>query len=219
MNRAHDFSLALPHMIEAAETSPPVEIMVLDYNSSDNLAAIVNQRQRMSMSAGVTLMYRKYTGREHYHLAHAWNLVVKASSGEYVVIMGADALLHPDYVVEVRERIDKECLWMRGAHYKGITAIKKMEFLAAGGFDERFEFYGGEDKDLELRLLRRGLQPCVMPDNMVRTLRTSNSAKVKNYRLDLSKREMMRRGSIIRKENIDNKVLVANEGKEWGAWT
>ncbi|MHC4544796.1 MAG: galactosyltransferase-related protein, partial [Planctomycetota bacterium] len=164
------------------------------------------------------LVYNRYTGRDYYHIAHAYNLAVLASSGEYVAIMGADAILSPDYVIEARKLIADDCVWMRGRHYKGILVCQRQEFIDAGGYDERFEFYGGEDKDLELRLMRRGKKFGLMPDNLVCTLRTSDPDKIVNYRLPLTKWEMMKRGSLIRSENAANAVMVANEGVEWGQW-
>jgi hypothetical protein len=220
MNRTHDLKQAMPYLIEAANASPPVEIAVLDYNSQDELAEYVESIKQMArLQGGNKLTCNKYTGRDYYHLAHAYNLAVLATSGEYVAVMGADAILSESYVVEARKLIADGCVWMRGRHYKGIFVCARDEFIQAGGYDERFEFYGGEDKDLEMRLQRRGSKFGLMPDGLVHTLRTGNAAKVKNYRLDLTKREMMQRGSRIRAENNTNAILVANEGKEWGQWT
>jgi GT2 family glycosyltransferase len=132
--------------------------------------------------------------------------------------MGADAVLAPNYVHELRKLIDSGCIWMRGKHYKGILCCQREEFVAAGGYDERFELYGAEDRDLEARLRRRGGKFGLVPDGLVSVIRTSNKDKVKNYRLNLSKREMSRRNHKILDENNANGVLVANESKEWGSW-
>jgi len=211
MNRLFDLMRTLPRMVEAAEASPPVEIAILDYNSSDGLAEYVAQWPNIT--------YNRYEGRIHYHNAHAWNLAVRASAGEYVAIMGADALLRDRYVAVLRELIDQGARWIRGRHYKGIVCIERDEFFDAGGYDERFEFYGGEDKELEDRLKRRGVPFALLPDDLVYTLRTTNQDKVANYRLPLTKREMMERGAEIRAANNAVGLMVANEGRQWGEWT
>jgi hypothetical protein len=217
MNRIDDLMTALPSWILAANASPPVEIAILDYNSQEDVAEALGDAW-MSLVGGNKIVCARYEGRDHYHMAHAWNLAVKASSGEYIAIMGTDAIPSEGYVVAARKLIADGCVWMRGKYYKGIMVCQRKEFIDAGGYDERFEFYGGEDKDLEFRLKRRGGKFGLMPDNLVFTLRTSNSAKTKNFRLPLSKREMMQRNSDIRAENVAAGVLVANEGKDWGAW-
>ena len=217
MDRLNDLERAMPHMIAAANASPPVEIALLDYNTHDALFAFA--RRQHGLAAGNELSYSRYAGREHYHLAHAWNLAVLASSGEYVAVMGADAMPSPQYVVEARKLIADGCIWIRGPHYKGIVIMQRSEFIDAGGYDERFEFYGGEDKELEARLRRRGGKFGLLPDGLVRTLRTGEADKTANFRLKLSKSEMMALGKAIRDENNARGLLVANEGQAWGQWS
>ena len=222
MNRLHDLKRAIPSWIKAANASPPVEIAVLDYSSSDNL-----ERYFLSVREGNPLdilsfqnrlMYNRDDRHDYYHMTHAYNLAVRLSSGEYVVVMGADAILAENYIIRVREFVAQGCIWMRGQRFKGIIAIQRQEFIDAGGYDERLEFYSGEDKELEQRLQRRGVKPCLMPDGLVHTLRTSKADKLANFRLPLTKRQMMERGSRIRAENVAEGVMVANEGREWGQW-
>ena len=210
MNRLHDLRCTLFRTLAAAEASPPVEVAILDYNSSDGLEAYVCQY-------GSQITYTRYQGREHYHAAHAWNLAVRCSAGEYVVIAGADALFRENYVSVLRDLIATGAQWIRGRHYKGILCVERAEFVAAGGYDERFEFYGGEDKELEDRLRRRGAQFALLPDDLVYTLKTSNTDKIANYRGEMTKQEMMERGTVIRKANARAEVLVANQGQRWGA--
>jgi hypothetical protein len=197
--------------LATAEASPPVEVVVLDYNSSDGLEQYVCQ-------FGDVIAYHHYTGREHYHVAHAWNLAVRCSKGEYVVIAGADALFRENYIATVRELIAGGAQWIRGRHYKGIVCVERAEFIAAGGYDERFEFYGGEDKEFEARLRRRNAVFALLPDDLVYTLKTRNEDKIANYRFSLTKHEMMQRGTVIRRANELAGVLVANRDRQWGAW-
>jgi hypothetical protein len=107
---------------------------------------------------------------------------------------------------------------MRGRRYKGILVCQREEFVAAGGYDERFEFYGAEDKDLEARLTRRGGKFGLMPDGAARVIRTPQEAKLRNYRLPLSKKEMIERAHVILDQNNAAGTMVANVGREWGRW-
>jgi len=100
--------------------------------------------------------------------------------------------------------------------YVGIFTTRRDLLYAAGGLDERFEFYGREDKDLLLRLLRRGaVQDTYDLDSMLDMIRTSWKRKLENYRLLLTREEAHARAKVIYDENIRNNVLVANEGIKW----
>jgi len=211
MNRVFDLRKTLRHSVRAAAESMPVVVSILDYNSSDGLGIFIR-------NFNGTVAYTRYEGREYYHMAHAYNLAVKCSSGEFVVVMGADAVLTAGYVSILRQLIADGCIWMRPRHYRGIICIQRKEFLAAGGYDERFNLYMGEDKELEARLRRRGAKFGLVPDGLVGVIRTSARDKLANYGSSLSKREMMTLGASLRKENETAGLLVANAGKEWGAW-
>jgi GT2 family glycosyltransferase len=220
MNRAHDLKKTMSYLIKAANASPSVEILVLNYNSNDDLDKYINKlKKENNLVKGNKLSYLKYTGRDYYHIAHAWNLAVLSSCGEYVVIMGADAMPAKNFVKVIRKLIaEHDYVWMHGSKLTGITVIQRKEFISAGGYDERFEFYGGEDKDLAWRLRRRKAKFGKIPSNLLSVIRTSNSDKVKNYRVKMDKTEMILHNKIIRDENCKNKVLIANKGKEWGQW-
>jgi len=208
-NRTFDLKMVMPGWIEAANNSPPVEIVVLDYNSTDDLYEYIQSLNNQNIT------YRKYSGRSYYHMAHARNLSVLASSGEYVSIMSADIYVTTNFISTLREKIATGCVWMYGRHAALIT-LKRDEFIAAGGYDERFEFYGPEDKDLNDRLRRRGLVPCWFP-NVFGYNKTFDEEKTKNYRLKITRREMAEMMYVIYRENIANKVLVANPNG-WGSW-
>jgi glycosyltransferase involved in cell wall biosynthesis len=218
-NRANDLAHTFPSLVRCINNSPPAEIAILDYNSSDDVAGLYREYMNKRLANGNVLSYLRYEGRSYYHMAHAWNLAVKASSGRYVVIMGADAVPEPGYLVEVRKLIALGAKWMRGPHYKGIICVARALFNYVGGFDERMEFYGCEDRDLEARLWRSKAQFSILQEGLVHTIKTPNAAKVAHYRLPLSKEEMSRRNHRVFEENNRNGTIIANEGREWGEWT
>jgi hypothetical protein len=121
--------------------------------------------------------------------------------------------------VYARELISQGCVWARGSHYKGIILCQRAEFEAAGGYDERFEFYGPEDRDLEDRLTRRGAKMGLFCDGMISVMPTPNEKKIANYRLKMGKEAMSRMMRPIYEENKQAGALTVNEGKEWGVWT
>lgn len=217
-NRAHDLKRTLPYTIDAAAYSPPVEIVILDYNSRDDLAEYMQSVFRMPIYADIQIVYRKYTGRDTFHKAHAFNLAILASHGEYAALLGADAYPNLGYVAALRELIEDGCIWMRGPDLKGIVCIQRQEFIDAGGYDERFEYYGPEDRDLDERLQRRCRKFGLVPKGLMRVLRTPDSEKTENFRIKADKHTMSRMMRPIYDENRENGVLIANADREWGRW-
>lgn len=221
MNRTDDLRLVLPTMIRSANASPPVEIVILDYNSSDGLECYINDvRNEAPLAEGNILRYFRYTKPQYYHMAHARNLVTRLSSGEYFMMLATDALLSEDAIQIIRRLIEEEhYIWMtRYKFYMGNVVCQREEFIAAGGYDERFEFYGPEDRDLNARLGRRGSKHGTLPDHIIDGIDTPKKKKSGNYRLQLNWHEMAELMYVHYRENNANQSLVANEGKEWGQW-
>jgi glycosyltransferase involved in cell wall biosynthesis len=211
MNRLDDLIATLPKKIGATIESPPVEIVVVDYNSRDGLGEYAHSS---------LFTYRKYTGRDTYSAAHANNLAMMAGSGEYVVLVPADVYLEDGYLSSLRDRINQGAVWCNTAKkHRSTIAILKTEFVAAGGYDERFEMYGPDDLDLIERLERRGVQHGFIPDELVKDIYTSPEKKVANYRL--KGMDHKRLGQLSIPYYLENKAagaLVANPGVEWGKW-
>lgn len=209
-NRTYDLKKSLPTWIAAANASPPVEIIVLDYNSPDDLQDYIKDKE---------VLCPKYTGRDYYHMAHARNLSILETKGKYFIQLGVDNQISLDFIPVIRDLISRYDLAYITVHKnEGVVVLPKSEFIKAGGYDERFEFYSPEDKDLYHRLIRRGFSPLILGGNFTSVIHTPDEEKIKNYRLPLSKRDMAKAMSQIYHENMKNNVMVANEGKEWGKW-
>ena len=212
--RGADLAKALPYVIEAALVSPPVEVVLVDYANDPALIVMWIAHEQNAL----TIV--RYHGRDHYHSAHARNLSVKASTGDYVVISSADICPRPNYFEVVRQRLEEtHALWLRpDVQYVGVVVVQRDELIAAGGFDERIAYYGSEDKDLIARLHRRTVRVASYDASSVLDMfRTTNAEKVKHYGVAMSKTAMMQHGSAIYHANIAAGTLVANEGVEWGA--
>ena len=227
MNRTYDLKKTLPLVIQAANESPPVEIVVLDYNSQDDLAdymdfAGVRLEADYMDFAGVRLesenilLYEKYIGRDTYHMAHAQNLSMLVASGEYLINAAADLVLSIDYFTTIRELLAPgDIVWMTSSRY-GWPVIHRDEFIDAGGFDERMEYYGKNDRDLQNRLWRRGGKFVYYPSDILSTIPTPRHEKFKNYSLS-SAHGMKVLNKKIYEENMRNKVLTVNPDG-WGKW-
>lgn len=209
----------MPSIIGAAKASPPIEIMILDYNSEDDLADFVASLKKEDIGESNFISYAKFTGRKTYHLAHAYNLTVRSSVGEVIIILGTDIIVSEDYFKFIRNAFEKEdTVWACPSDLKGIIAITKKEFDETGGYDERFEFYGPDDKEMDLRLKRRGGKHKLVPNGMLTEIVTPKKDKFANYKA-VSHPERKRQMRSILEENIKNNVLVVNQKTGWGRWS
>ena len=217
MNRTHDLKKTLPLTIQAANESPPVEIVVVNYNSQDDLDDYMIGCGGAVLESGNLLTYKKYTGREHYHMAHAQNLAMLSGSGEYLVNVGADVIPAIDFFSVIRSLIKRHSniVWMMSSRY-GMPVIRKDEFIAAGGHDERLEFYGKTDKDLHSRLWRRNKGVIMYPSDILTTIPTAKDQKHRNYSLKSAHRMKILNRDIY-EENMRNEVLTVNPDG-WGSW-
>ena len=209
----------MPSTIEAANNSPPVEIAILNYNSPDDLDDYFYDLANTTVLAdGNILSYRKYTGRDYYHTSHANNLSVLMSMGEYVIIGCTDMYLHKNYFIKIREILaTDDFVWLQANRELNFVVCRRDEFMEAGGFDERFEFYSPNDKDFESRLRRRGGKCGYYSPRLLGQIHTPKEEKYKNYRVT-SRLAIKKIVNPIFLENEEKGILVANEGEEWGSW-
>ncbi len=218
-NRLDDLRQVMPARIAAANASPPVEIAILDCGSTDGLPEYMDELIDIArLDHGNFITYKRIE-REYWHVAKAYNMAVLMGKGEYIFHLMADASISRDCITHIRTLISDGCAWGMANHYCGNKFFSKDELIDAGGFDERFELYGPEDKDLHHRLLLRGSKFGQIPDGMITEIYTPDDKKLENYSIKGTKREFSRAMRIYYQDNIDNEVTVANQGKEWGTWT
>ena len=241
MNRTDDLRQSLPLTIKAANISPPVEIVILNYDSKDDLDHYIEEvRLTEHLERNVTLKYIKSNDHKFFRIAHSRNQAVLAATGSYIVIQDADILPHIDFVQEIRKNIEKfHPVWMveHGGHIDPqhvggrLLVCQKAEFVAAGGYDERFILCGPEDKDITMRLYRRGGKMVTYSGKVIDEIHTDQRKKIRMldyqeykdalspdepHKIQMLKLSMQRAMRVIYHENCENGVLVANEGKEWG---
>lgn len=218
MNRLDDLRQTMPSRIENANDSPPVEILILDYNSRDGLEDYLEDLiNKTALIGGSFFTHIKYPKPIYFHSTHAYNLALLSGSGEWIVLNPADVFTRAGYISTLRDRIKEGCLWCNTDRKRRSTiAFKKSEFIASGGYDERFETYGPDDIDIIERLQRRGLKRGSIPDNMLDDIYTLPEKKVENYRIKGTHKELGKLMMPYLYENRNSQQLVANQGREWG---
>lgn len=220
MGRLYELEIVMPLVIAAANVSPPIEILVLNYNSPDGLSQYMEELiNKTKLTNGNIITHYRYTKPKYYQIAHSRNLASKKAKGEWLLQSAAGIYLEKGFFVKLREFINSagaDFYRIDSLTMPGVIAIPKEEFIKAGGYDERFEFYGSEDRDLNSRLERRGLKYGLIDRKWLHSLADPVEEKSKNYRLKLSKFAMTKINSKIYAENVEKQVLVANKGNDWG---
>ena len=217
--RTASLTLTLPSVIAAANASPPVELVIVDYASQDGLLNLLAS-VRPTLHVPNRWQIVSYRGRPHYHMAHARNLSIRQASGTYLVLSCAECRLEPVFFAGLRTRVaETGATWLlpTGNRWQGVVVCRREELVAAGGYDERVEFYGPEDKELNARLERRAGPAAFYPHQWLVDLPHRN--KTAHYRLPLSKREMHHEGRSYLLDAAARHALVANEGIAWGQLT
>jgi glycosyltransferase involved in cell wall biosynthesis len=239
MNRTDDLKQTLPKTIEAAKASPGVEIVILDYDSKDDLVEYLK-------TVDYPITYKKSPNHKFFSISHSRNCAVKASSGDYIVIQDADIILKKHTIPTWRAMIAKyDPVWLieegryltetlpGGGKLVGgrLLVCQRNEFMKMGGYDERFNLCGPEDKDICMRLYRRGGRVETFSRFLIDEIKTRQHRKIANldfekyramvpadepHKLQWTKLLMQREMRKIYIENCQKGVLVANEGKEWG---
>tara|TARA_R110000868_G_scaffold79604_26_gene226466 strand:+ start:234 stop:704 length:471 start_codon:yes stop_codon:yes gene_type:complete len=154
-------------------------------------------------------------------MGHARNVALRVATGDYVTIGQTDVHWHPHAFASIGLRLkthpDIDCLRSMTDGYIGVITCRREQLLAVGGYDERFEFYGSEDKDLLSRLGRLKLHIATYDlDDLLVLKRTPKHQKVMNYRLPLTLSEMSRLSKLVKTDNDTSGRIVVNEGIEWG---
>lgn len=190
MDRLHHLAETLPRNLLDNRGYPDLEIVLLDYNSSDGLEAWARRHLPEWIEAG-RLVYYRTTEPTWFHHSHARNLAVRLATGEIVCTVDADNFTGPDFAHYVNERFDRhERIHLRpdydGAHVRlrdafGRICVRREDFLRVGGYDEQLVEYGYEDVDLCHRLEKAGLEPRFIEDErFLRYIDHGNRERVGN---------------------------------------
>lgn len=220
MDRLHHLAETLPRNLSDNLSYPDMEIVLLDYNSSDGLEAWAKEHLQEWIEAG-RLVYFKTTDRAHFERSHARNLAFRLATGDIVCTLDADNFTGPGFAHYVNERFDRhEQIYLRpdfdGAHVRlrdafGRICVRKEDFHRIEGYDEQLVEYGYEDIDLCVRLEKAGLAPSFIEDDrFLRYIDHSNSERLANGPI-LSQVSVFLRGRETGKE-WDSLVYLIEDG-------
>lgn len=168
--RAQHIKQTLPENLADNADYPNVRFVILDYNSPDDLVPYLKAEHGDLIVSGRLAVY-SYLTTGPFHMAHAKNMAHRLGiheGADILVNLDADNFTGPGFASYIAEQfaLCEGCfLWAemikgvlpRGIH--GRIVVSKHAFLNAGGYDEKFNCWGPDDKDFNGRLRRLGYIP------------------------------------------------------------
>ena len=136
-----------------------LEFVLLDYNSTDGLEDYVKSNLSVFIEQK-KLFYYKTKIPENYNMSHSRNLAFKLASGDIVCNIDADNFTGSGFASFVNKVFEDNGDIYLSTHQPilvkkdvlGRICVKKDDFMAVGGYDERMKYYGFDDYDFAGRL-------------------------------------------------------------------
>jgi hypothetical protein len=180
--------------------------VVLDYNDQDGLADYIQSEHRKDLNAG-RLIYYRYKDGNGFKMAHAKNMAHRCAmleGADILVTLDADNYTGPGFVNYVKnqfqadpalsflapdftalpprgQRFNKENPLRLGRGFAGRMAIRAQDFIKAGGYNEIFDTWRGEDIDLIARLGRLGFKKAAMESQFLNAIAHSSKVRFREY--------------------------------------
>jgi hypothetical protein len=119
------------------------------------------ERQSAAIAAGALRCFRTEEPR-HFHVAHAKNVAHRLGRGRILFNLDADNFIGEETIESLQRIFDSRPRSVVTAEMKpdigGRTALRREDFGALNGYDERFIGWGAEDWDLISRAVDYGLR-------------------------------------------------------------
>lgn len=172
MNRLNHLMQTLEDNLKECCRDDDVEIVLLDYNSKDNMESWVKNAFE-TMIANGKLIYFKTFDPVSFNHSHSKNLAFKLSNGDIVCNINADHYLGNGFVDYIRKQFnnnsnivltplniyDDNNDFLIPGDTGGKVCVRKENFIQIKGFDEKMNIYGFEDVDFINRLTFVGVNP------------------------------------------------------------
>lgn len=142
-----------------------LEIVLLDYNSADDMLPWVEGAFSQYIESG-QLCYYKTPEPQYFSISHAKNMAFRLATGDILCSVDADNFTGYGFAAYVNKqfneqqkcflcspRIGKNKRWW---DVQGRLCCRREDFYALRGYDEDFMHYGYEDQDLKSRLVAAG---------------------------------------------------------------
>jgi SAM-dependent methyltransferase len=162
MNRLYQLRESiLLNLDTLAQAGSDIEMILLDYGSTDGLGDWIQSHCGLAMADG-RLTYVRVEAK-YWHSSKAKNLAHRFARGEYLFNLDADNFLSLADIELLRRQWREDpfgVVWQWSGNWPdgtcGRIGVRRADFIALGGYDEQLPPAGGQDLDLLARARTRG---------------------------------------------------------------
>ena len=198
--RAEHIKQTLPKNLTDNCDYPNAMFVLLDYDSPDDLQHYLLKHHAQDLKSGRLVVYRYRNGGAPFHVAHAKNIAARLGileGAEILVTLDADNYTGPGFARYIDERFAEPGIFLCPDHlsiqslphgpqrpcrgFAGRLAVRAQEFIKAGGYDEMYDTWRGEDIDMNFRLERMGYTRRFIDNQYLQTIPHSAEVRFKEY--------------------------------------
>lgn len=107
-NKLEQLKDSLPLIVSQAFFSPPVEIVIVNYSSTDGLELYIEEVCQTKLPNGSYFTVEQVNNKEEFSLVDATKIGVQSSSGEYVLVLNENSLPTKHSLQHIRDIINVE---------------------------------------------------------------------------------------------------------------
>jgi len=221
MNRAHHLELSLDYMI--LQNWRPLEIIVVNYDSTDGLHEMLWDKYEWYM--GIGLIKEIYVPNcPKFVPAHAQNVGIRHATGEWLFFMDADNVPKPHFIPHLMSRVrGQKMIFARPipdymhTDMAGQMLCRKEDIANIGGFLEDLRHgWGYEDGDIRDRLILYGCDLLEYNTTMVEMIKHGEEDRT-GYMENRDRNITQQLNQDTARRNKMWHGFSANIGTEWGA--
>lgn len=206
--RAFHIKETLPRNLANDAAYADCKFILLDYNSQDGLVEYLKSEHARDIDSGRLVVY-SYPEPGPFHVAQAKNLAARCAileGADTLVTLDADNFTGPGFCEYILRRLGCKSRWeflcpgmekrsdgryLRGPDgarvfrprgIAGRLVIRAQDFIKAGGYDNEFDTWRGEDMDLLFRLLRMGYIAQDIDPAYINAIPHGSGLRFKEYR-------------------------------------
>lgn len=179
--------------------NPESRFVLLNYNDNNGLVEYLAKNHGRDIDNGQLVVYSHFA-QGPFHVAHAKNMAARLGAregGDILVTLDADNFTGPAFEDFVAEKFSEPGILLCPDHaaireiphgperpcrgFAGRLAIRAQDFIKAGGYDEVYDTWRGEDIDLNARMSRMGYTMRFIDNRFLNTIPHGSFVRFQEY--------------------------------------